>query len=369
MISGKRVTLSVLACVVLVASPWALGSSAATSATCASPAGPAACDTSAVAPLVTPAQATATMTALWNAQELAYVKRDATALAGLETGSRLLEERYALAGLVCKCWHWYWTKSPRTIGGLSVYLPREDHYPLYFLAQISSPVQGLPADAPGAAAALVVVRNSPSQPWKIAMQLWDTGYDRAGAGGFDAPVVDSDGYVDVTADAVAGAKTWPSLLASYYTQIKKTGMPPSTSPFEPGPLTTATDLGERRQGYVEDGVVSHYSFQVSGSGAPWLLNLGSGVASCADVLETETRRPVKPHTVFVQHDGPGEAWGPDLDPGYYAKIVTTFDWPVCIQPDQQDQGKLDVIGPTSGSYLIHDSGVPAKLGPGMTVIR
>jgi hypothetical protein len=370
MIGRKRGTLALLACVSVIASCLALNSSAATKAGCASPAGPAACATSPTAPLVTPAQASAAMTAIWKAEEIAYVTRDATALAGLETGSRLLEERYALAGLVCKCWTWYWTKSPRPISSLSVYVPRQDHYPLYFLAQVSTPASGLPAGAPAAAAALMVTRAAPSQPWKIAMQLWDTGYDRMGGVGFNAPATDTDGYDEaLPTDAVAGAKTWPSLLAAYYSQIKTLGIPPGNTPFEPGPLTTQTDLGMRRQGNSDGGFVKRYSFHVGGEGAPWLLDLGGSVASCADVLETETLRPVKPHTVFVQHDGPGQAWGPDLDTGYYTKIVTTFDWPVCITPDAQDAGRLDVVGPTTGSYPIHDSGVPAKLGPGTTVIR
>jgi hypothetical protein len=322
-----------------------------------SPAGPAVCVASAGAPFVTPAQAEAAMTALWNAQELAYVKRDAAELNELDTGTRLLEDHYALDSLVCKCSTWYWTKGPRTLQNLTLYYPRQSRYPLYFLAQIAAAAPGQSVAATAATAEFFVTRSSPSTPWKIATQLWDTGYATGGQG-LPAPALDTDGFDTPPPPAVAAAAaTWPRQLAAFYTTLKDTGRPPAT-PFAPGPLTTGTDLAARPQGWKKDGAVSHYAFAAGND--PWLVEDTNGtVYSCADVLENEVIRPAKANTVLVQKDGPGDAWGPDLDTGYYAKVITTFEWPVCIYQDPS--GALAVVGPLSGSYPIHDGGVPAKL--------
>jgi hypothetical protein len=198
------------------------------------------------------------------------------------------------------------------------------------------------------------------------MQLWDTGYNAAANTGFTGQL-DPDGYnTPVPNSAAADARAWPAQLAAYYTQIKTGSQPTSGSNFLPGPLTTATDLAARQQGYTENGVVNHYSFSIGGSGAPWLfVDEGGRVTSCADVLETVTETPANRKTVFVQKDGPGQAWGPDLNTGYYSKVIRTIDWPVCIG---QDESGLGVLGPASGSYPIHTGGVPAKLKPGLTAI-
>lgn len=352
-----------LACIVLGAA-LVPAASASSSGACSSPAGPAACAASPTAPFVTPAQAQAAMTALWNTEETGFLRRDRAVLDGISTGSRLLAQNFALDSLVCKCWTWPWTRGARKIESVSIAYPRRDRFPLYFLAQItvSVPGQAAPADT-----ALIVTRSSLAEPWKIAMLLWDTVY-RSSAGGtaFPAAPVDADGF-DLPAPEPAAESTWPSLLASYFRYIKKTGAPPATSQFVPGPATTGTDLGKRTQGYTDkNGVVSRYAFSLGGDGAPWLFVLGGGhVESCADILETITMTLKKKHYVFVQKDGPGEAWGPDLDTGYYSKIVTTFERPVCVE---RVQGGLNVVSPDPPYYPVHDGGVPAKPAPGTTVV-
>ena len=157
------------------------------------------------------------------------------------------------------------------------------------------------------------------------------------------------------------------MLAAYYTHLKDYGVPPASSPFMSGPVTTGTDLTKRRQDYTTAGFVQHYAFSVGGPDEPWVLMIGPYVASCADVLETDTLTPVKPHMVFVQHDGPGEAWGPDLNTGYYTKVITTFERPVCIV---QQGNMLAAVGPSNGrGYPIYDVGIPAQFPPGTTEIK
>lgn len=352
-----------LACIV-VGATLVPAASASSSAACSSPAGPDACDGSPAAPFVTPAQAKAAITALWNTEETAFLRRDRAVLDSISTGSRLLAQNFALDSLVCKCWTWPWTRGARRIESVSIAYPRRDHFPLYFLAQITAsvPGQAAPADA-----ALIVTRSSLGEPWKISMLLWDSVYTPAAGGtAFPTAPVDADGF-DLPAPEPAVESTWPSLLAGYFRQIKKTGAPPAASRFLPGPATTGTDLGQRTQGYTgKDGVVSHYAFSVGGEGAPWLFVLGGGhVESCADILETNTMTLKRKHYVFVQKDGPGASWGPDLDTGYYSKIVATFDRPACVE---QVQNGLDVVGPIPPVYPVHDGGVPAKLTTGATIV-
>jgi hypothetical protein len=358
-----RRAVVVVAGLVVFAAVGAGTGSTARLAGCVSLAGEAACAGSPEAPFVTPDEAKAAMTALWNERERANDRRDMTGIDGVTTGSALLAEHYSLAAQVCGCSTWLWTKGPRTIRGLTVFLPRETNYPLYFLAQVLAVRAGVATPAQGNSTALVLVtREAADQPWRIAMQLWDTGYEAPGTG-LPSPDTDVEGYDTLPAGAPAGAAKWPEMLAAYYRRLKQPGPPPTTAYFMPGPLTTGTDLALRQQGYNSGGAISHYAFTVANR-QPWLIGAGGTELACADVLETATQTPARPNTVFVQHDGPGQAWGADLDSGYYSKVIATFEWPVCIAKLAGD--KLDVIGPTNGSVPIHNGGVPAKLSPGMT---
>ena len=209
----------VLVCIVLGATLVPIAS-AGSPAGCASPAGPAVCAGSPIAPFVTSTQAQAAMTALWNTEEVAGLRRDGAVLNAISTGSRLLGQNYGLDSLVCKCWAWPWTKGPRKIENLSIAYPRRSHFPLYFLAQITP---SIPGEASTAAAALIVTRSSLDQPWKISMLLWDTVYTPVPAGaGFPAPEVDSNGF-DLPAPQPTIESRWPSMLVDYFRHIKETG--------------------------------------------------------------------------------------------------------------------------------------------------
>jgi hypothetical protein len=362
---GSRVQ-QVLLTVTLAAVLLPAAAGAGRAAVCTSPAGPAACAVSSGTPLVTPAQAKAAITAVWNAREKANLLRDGPTLDELDTGSMALEDNYALDSLVCKCSTWYWTAGLRHLADLTVYVPRQDHYPLYFLASIGATI---PGGGYGATASQLVVatRTSPSTPWRLALQLWDTGYELASSS-FITPELDSEGYdVAQPASVASVTKTWPKLLAEYYSHIKTTGTAPTSSQFLPGYLTTGTDLAKRRQDYVKDGVRTHYAFTADPLGGPWTFEgAGDQAFTCGEVVETAASTLTNPKRVFLQIDKPGQSWGPDLDTGYYSKIVTTFDWPVCIL---QAGDSLGVVGPTSGSSPIHTGGVPAKLSPDMSAVQ
>lgn len=330
---------------------------------------PTLCLGSAAAPFVTEAQASQVMTALWNGQERAHVGKNTTLYDELDAGSVDLEEHYALDDLICGCSSFYWTKGKRILRHVAVYLPRQTSYPLSFFAEVLATAPGAAVPPTGATADFVVTRDSPSDPWKLTMQSFD--------GGYGPPVTELpapeliDGYDSPTSQPESVPRAWPAQLAAYYNGLKRTGVQPTTTPFLPGPLTTGTDLTTRTQGYTTtDGVVGHYRFAVTGDGAPWVFTIGGMTASCADISEYVTSTLANPHTVFDQIDGTKGNWGPDLDTGFYSKIVTTWDWPVCVinGTDPAHPDGLYVFGPSSGGYPIHDGGVPAKPGPGTTRI-
>lgn len=351
---------------VVIALLGASASATGSTATCVSPAGQAACALLPAAPFVTPEQARGAAVALWNVQERANQSRKVALFNGIDAGSALLEAHYTLASLACGCFKFYWTKGPRAVKNVTIYLPRQKAYPLYFLAEILAAPAGTGVPATGATADLILTRASPAHPWKIEMTLFDTGYD-APTRAVAPPVQDAAGYdTDAQSPPASTARKWPAMLAAYYNHLKNYGAPPATSRFLPGPLTTRTGLTNRRQGAVIGPTVNHYRFVVAGSrGAPWLLNLGGQTTACADILETETQTLAKPGTVFVQLR-PHPSWGPDLPNGFYSKIITTWNWPTCIS--QQTNG-LAVGGTTSGGHPVQTRGIRAHPAPGTIGIR
>ncbi len=305
------------------------------------------------------------MVALWNTQERAHLTRDVNVDDQIDTGTELLEAHYALDSAVCGCSTWYWTQGARPIQQVMLYLPRQAGYPLFFMAEVLADPTGHSEPAGDVTAVLFVTRSAQSEPWRIAMQVFDNGYSPPTTA-TAAPSLDQNGYdIAVSAASTHAAMSWPSLLAAYYTHLKDDGRPPAGSPFLPGPLTTGTDLTIRRQGFEFAGIRYHYAFAAAVLGGPWVFNIGQSVESCADIEEYETSTWVKPHTVFEQVDNAKPNWGPDLDSGFYSQIDTTWERAVCITPSPT--GGLNVWGADSASgYPIHDGGIPATAGPGTT---
>jgi hypothetical protein len=362
----ERGVVTVLGCVVAAAAllGFAASAGAVRVASCSSPAGSTACLGLASAPFVTPGQARQVMTGLWNARERANSVRDVAVLDGIDTGTVQLEDHFALDSLLCHCSTWYWTKGPRRIENVTVFLPRQSRYPVFFMAEVLAAPTGRTEPAGNVTAVMFVTRASAAQPWRIASQLFDDAYAPSTLA-LPPPMVDQNGY-DLPAPAAEAnaALTWPALLAAYYLHLKDYGVPAAQSRFAPGTLTTGTDLAANRQGSVSGGVVKHFSFAAAPLGGPWVFEENGAIEVCADINEYETFTWARPHTVFEQIDGIKPNWGPDLNSGLYSSIVTTWERPVCITPGQ---GGLYAWGAdrTSG-YPIHDGGVPTRAAPGTT---
>ena len=331
---------------------------------CSSPAGPAACARLTSAPFVSASQARQAMTALWNARERADAARNVNALDQIDTGTELLGDHYALDSLICGCSTWYWTKGTRRIESLNLFLPRQAHYPLFFMAGVLAAPKGETEPAGTATAYMLATRAAPDSPWRIAMQIFDVGY-QSPPPAIASPAVDPAGYdLAASPSELKAAAKWPSMLAAYYQHIKNAGVPPAQSPFLPGIQTTGTDLALNREGSVSDGILHRYEFVAAPSGGPWVFEENGSLMSCADINEYSTTTWARPNTVFQQIDGTKPNWGPDLNSGFYSKIVTTFERAVCVV---HTPAGLVVWGANSTSgYPIHDGGVPANAGPGTT---
>ena len=248
---------------------------------------------------------------------------------------------------------------------MTVFLPQQQHYPLFFMAELLAEPAGTATPAAGGATTYIIVtRSDPSQPWRIAMNLFDSGYDKPNPA-IPPPQVDGAGYELMPASpSVSDASSWPALLAAYYTHLKDYGISSADTRFLPGPLTTGTNLTQRRQGYTNSyGVHASYRFAIGGPGEPWVLGPGQhrhrlrrparvcdrNVGEAAHRLRADRRRP--------RELGRRSRHWP------LPTIVTTWEWPICISDYPNG---LNVGGPSSGGYPIHTGGVPASPGPGTT---
>jgi hypothetical protein len=358
--------LTVCAVVGVVVLVGCLTGAAGAAGGCTSPAGAAACAGSASAPFVTPSQAKAAMAALWNAREKADATKNVKVLDGVDTGSMLLEGHYALDSVICGCSKWYWTKGVRHMQDVAVFMPRQTHYPLFFFARVLASSGNATLRAGDATAYMIVTRAAPGSPWKLAMQLFDQGYDPP-VGGISPIALDTAGYDESPLDSDLRAATkWPAMLATYYRHIKVDGAPPAHSVFLAGPMTTRTDLANNLDGSVSGGIIHHYTFVASPLGGPWVFQGEGALMACADINEYATITWARPHTVFQQIDGTKGNWGADLNSGFYSKILTTWERAVCILKTPTG---LYVWGTNDASgYPIHTGGVPAPAGPGTTRI-
>ncbi len=264
-----------------------------------------------------------------------------------EGGTQLLADRFAIADAACQCSgeRYYWTK-PRPLNTVTIYLPQQTSYPLFFMAQILSG----PQSANGAAtAALIITRSGPDEPWRIASKMFESGYFPS-AVPFPPPVPDPGGYDSAPQNPTAEvAASWPAMLVRYYSYFKDHGAPPADSQFLPGDLTSGSGLDRIRQGTTRRGVRYHYQFVVAGG--PWIMNSSVGTLACADIYELVTQTPAKPGKYFVQPRN-RRGQGAEIAPGLYKRIVTTYEWGTCIHPELDHLS----VGGTTNAFPVRQTG-------------
>jgi hypothetical protein len=264
-------------------------------------------------------------------------------LARIETGSTGRIDTYRAAQERC-CFRRYWTQAPRLFRQATIFLPRQTAYPLAFAAEV---VASQPKTAIlGETAMFVVTRARPSEPWRLAVRLYDVGYSPP-AVPYEPPARDAAGYLTPPRPpSSVPTDRWFPLLVSYFEGLKRTGAQPATSPFLPGHVTTLSGMEQRPNGTTNGVVTANYRFHAGTFGGPWLFNTGGAPMLCGDVVESVIQTPTRRHQLLLQSRD-RKNWGPTVAPGLYASITSKYDWAVCIV--QRTNGlSVDGTWPASG---------------------
>ena len=198
--------------------------------------------------------------AFWPARERALSNRDQLAVRGLETGAAA---EWDVVGCNVACA----PVSPRSIGDLRVYVPRQAQYPASFLAEVLT--TAYQSTTVPMVELMVFTRPSGDEPWSLAL---DTGFP--GIKHIDEyPVPVEGGAFDAAAPRIPGVDPagLPTLLASYWQHWADTGSAPPGSAFLPGPFTDKTGQAIHET-LLEDrarGVADTASFNTSAGDPLW----------------------------------------------------------------------------------------------------
>lgn len=350
-----------MAVVMAFAASVALAAPGSTSVgSCRSAAGRDACLGLRSAPFVSPAQADRVILALWNARENARVDRDTPLLLRLDAGSAALTDVAIITSVRCGCGPFYSTPGRREFGHAVIYLPRQDHYPLFFAADVT---EVLPTSSSSSASVvqtvMIVTRASGRQPWRIAFQFYGANHNATSE--YGPPTLDRDGY-DVTPPRPSNTaiRGWFAGYVEYLNELKQTGKQPSSTRFAPGPLTSGNHLEAHPNGYTYNGITYTHTFKEGPFGGPWVFSAGGTPIICGDIAEYSLARPSQRGQVLV-YPVPARGrvdWDWELPPGSYTSSTALYEWPACILPEPD--GKLGVDGPSTGGYPIQDTGARAQ---------
>jgi hypothetical protein len=243
--------------------------------------------------------------------------------------------------------------SPRPANSVTVFVPRQDSWPIYFGAGISAvppPSLGQTTDF------LIFTKDSPASTWRISFVIGDaaTSDDLT----LPPPAVDGQGYDTVTAVSGSSPTTWLGSLANYYRSWKDTGAAPSNSAFVSNSLTSGQgqQMAEHPQGYIgDDGeVVNHYEFTAPPSSEQWLIGIGGNPMVCGTDHETVLNTP---HGNGRLYQTPNrQNWGPEVAPGFHAAISLDWGYPVCIYSGYNGPQMLGALGDLG--TIFSQSGTP-----------
>jgi hypothetical protein len=349
------IAVFVTASVVTVSSSATTGA-ANTSSSCRSAAGADACLELSPGRFFTPAEATRVVRALWAAREHDRAVR-ARSYSSIETGSAELTDVEIIDNARCGCSPYLWTHGQRRLRSTTIYLPRQRSYPLYVMASVLAAVPGRTPPSSGTTALLILTRKSAAKPWHIAVQIWDTAYQRPNPK-FISPLVDGQNYeLSATSPPVSATRLWFPMFVAYMNKIKRTGRQPARSKFAPGPLTSGNGLEARPNGFTRGGERATYHFRSGRFGGPWAFTTTGGTFVCGDVTENVLTKSSRPGGLLRQTRN-RRNWGWDLVPGVYRSITSVWEWPICIYPAGS---KLGVGGDLGGGYPLQERG--QRVGP------
>lgn len=255
--------------------------------------------------VVSPKQAAAVLSALWNLRAQAFRTDDRSLMNEFETGPALEADE-----VTCGC-NSRGVRGP--IDAQSLLVPRQKSFPAAFLAEVKTTLSGGPY-----VQYLVIVRQSRTTPWEVASDPGDSGelsLDRAkiGRGGFD------DGET-----SSADAEMLPSELASYWHTWTEENHAPRPSLFAPGRWTTKAGAayGKDPSGSLNPAnkLVGYNAFQGGGPNEAWTFKTATGSITCG-VVRWQTIWTDPGGGIYqdpAQHN-----WGASVSPGSYEYEVET----------------------------------------------
>ena len=313
-------------------------------------------DTSPHFPLLSAAGARAVAMSFWGRWQSALSRADVTAIRQMTVAGPVQDD--FLLGCTYKHYAFFEPCTAEPFLGLSVVVPIETEYPLYFLAEFhtrSQFVKNYELDTSYLGGALdldVLVKAGPDAPWRLSFGggegssnltpppfLGATTMTHAGAeDGLDVPSLT---ILHGAADAV------PNLLAAYYQSWRDAGAAPAHTPVLSGPFTST--IGEvlatdGPQGAVSDGTrwsaywkaematTGVWAFPVKLSNTQHLFGANPYLMECFPMEVESIGTPGPGEKVLVQR-GSQIDFGPGLAPGIYSRVVQwTLHYP-CVATD------------------------------------
>lgn len=294
-------------------------------------------------PLVSLDEARAVVEAVWPMRDEALASRDPSVLRAIETGPALEVDLARMRN-----------GFPPNRGGdfvgrvddLAVVVPRQNDWPLYFMAQVITTSAEHPFIE-----VMIFVRDRPSSPWKVAFDTGISGNEYYTPQLMPA-LVDEDGH------NVAPPLHWtdPAVVAhdlsAYWQSWVERGHPLTDGvPFDEG--TWTHDYGVQiadRQGRTRDnGLVG---FDERGfPPAPeeiWTFGIYDKVLACFPLRERIT-------WLDGYQDEHRDRWGPDLEPGTYRSVTADKVRQVCTSIPTEP-GPVGVWGADDTTVLLTGEG-------------
>jgi hypothetical protein len=290
--------------------------------------------------LVTPAQAQAVATAMFQAWQSALATSNTRALTQLASpGAMLNGTIYNCAFPNGECL--VGPQNPPTLGLMQTIVPYQTKYPLHFMASIRTTNEvtassGLNEEEPWMDME-ILTKASSSAPWRLS---FDSGY--AAPDGTEPAYLPFDGATDANflgtgtynsalggVPPVSAARFLP-LLASYYQSFKLVGHAPANSVFVDGGQTSGEgmQLAQDRNGSTYNGSRDTYSFAWDPRAGVWQFTTAGGYPmECGSVVDRATVTPLK--GVLLQNSDETN-YGISLAPGTYRKITTSAEHEVCV---------------------------------------
>ena len=281
--------------------------------------------------LITPSQANAVATAMWQRWETALITSDTRALSQLVSPGALLSaevEECAVASARC-----VFETAPRPIRGLNMVVPLQPRYPIRFLAEVETTEtvnesDGLVGQQPWVELQILTKASSHAS-WKLS---FDSGYDSSSGGrppylpfaetpaGPALPGGGQDQYnlPPQRPPPIATSQFLP-VYAAYLQSYKDTGHAPAHSLILPdgGANGAGEQLASARQGSVYLGYRRNYQLTADPGAGEWEFAVsGSAQMICGSIRDTETDSPLQ----GLLYQNPAENnWGPPLPTGNYLR--------------------------------------------------